>query len=160
MDGIGYGAEFVSPQALALNTRTNKLLVSDGYPYLRLVTTTGQVPPPIPHSFAMKMTPTIASGPTGMAASPDGSLWFGESAANYLGRISATGHVTENVLPYRLGGPYDTALGADGNIWFGDYRLDQNGNPAQAFVAHAAQGSYAETRFRRIAGFNRARSPR
>jgi virginiamycin B lyase len=155
MDGIGYGAEFVSPQALALNTMTNQLLVNDAYPYARLVTTTGQVPPPIPHSFVMKMTPTVASGPTGMVAAPDGSLWFGENAANYLGRISPTGRVTELVLPGRLGGPYDTALGADGNIWFGDYRLDQNGNPAQSFIAHTLpNGRFAEIPFPENCGFS------
>jgi sugar lactone lactonase YvrE len=154
MDGVGYGAEFVSPQALALNTMTDQLLVSDAYPYLRLVTTTGQVPPPIPHSFAMKMTPTVVSGPTGMAAATGGSLWFGESAANYLTRISPTGHVTEHVLPTHLGGPYDTTLGADGNIWFGDYRLDQYGNPVQSFVAHTLpNGRYAEIPFPENCGF-------
>ena len=154
VDGVGDGAEFVYPQALALNTKTNQLLVSDGYPLLRLVTTTGKVPPPIPHSFAMSMTPTVGSGPEGMAALPDGSLWFAENIANYLGSVSSTGRITEYVLPGRIGAPFDVARGADGNVWFGDSQLDQNGNPVHTFIAHtSANGQFAEMPFPENCGF-------
>jgi streptogramin lyase len=145
VDGVGEGAEFTAPEAMALNTKTGQLLVFDGFPNLRFVTTTGKMPPPIPHSFAMSVTPTVASGPMAIAAAPDGSLWFAENTANYLGRVSSTGRMTEYVLPGQIGMPFDVAPGSDGDIWFGDFQLDQNGNTTRTFTAHRLpNGQYVE----------------
>ena len=37
--------------------------------------------------------------PTGIAAGPDGALWFTEPAANRIGRITTAGDITEFALP-------------------------------------------------------------
>jgi virginiamycin B lyase len=39
--------------------------------------------------------PTAASVPQGIAAGPDGALWFTERFANKVGRITTTGVITE-----------------------------------------------------------------
>jgi streptogramin lyase len=49
----------------------------------------------------------------------DGNVWFIESAANKLARMSPTGVVTEFTVPTANSRPNGLALGTDGNIWFG-----------------------------------------
>ena len=43
--------------------------------------------------------PTSASSPAGIAAGPDGNLWFTEVDANKIGRITPAGVVTEFPIP-------------------------------------------------------------
>jgi virginiamycin B lyase len=43
--------------------------------------------------------PTPFSDPRGIAAGPDGNLWFVEWSANQIGRISTAGDVTEFPIP-------------------------------------------------------------
>jgi|ERR1035438_2646361 streptogramin lyase len=43
--------------------------------------------------------PTVASGPRGIAAGPDGALWFTEAYGNKIGRITAAGAIVEYPLP-------------------------------------------------------------
>jgi streptogramin lyase len=62
---------------------------------------------------------TAGSIPRGIAAGPDGNLWFTEENANRIGKITPAGVVTE----YRVGStansnPYGIAGGPDGNLWF------------------------------------------
>ena len=63
-------------------------------------------------------TPTPDSRPFGITVGPDGNLWFTESNANRVGRITPDGVITE----FRLGTgdkqPYGIVAGADGNLWF------------------------------------------
>jgi streptogramin lyase len=62
--------------------------------------------------------PTADSAPMGIAAGPDGALWFAESFGK-IGRISTTGHIVESpVLPHR---PYGIASSPDGGLWFTEY---------------------------------------
>ena len=56
--------------------------------------------------------PTPGSQPTGIAAGPDGNLWFTQDGA--IGRITPNGMVTE----YPVNSPTDVAAGPDGNLWF------------------------------------------
>jgi streptogramin lyase len=55
----------------------------------------------------------------GIAAGPDGNVWFADYAGDRIGRITPGGAVTEfstGLSP--LAGPYDIAAGPDGNLWF------------------------------------------
>src|SRR5207244_1235588 len=69
----------------------------------------------------------IFSNPQGIAAGPDGNLWFTEFNGNQIGRISPSGTVTEFSLPTGLGEPTAIAAGPDGNLWFTEFEQNQVG---------------------------------
>src|SRR5438270_5495663 len=67
--------------------------------------------------FSVGVTP--GSGPAGITAGPDGSLWFTENVGNRIGKITPSGVITEynagitaNSLPDGI------SAGPDGNLWF------------------------------------------
>ncbi|AKL70789.1 hypothetical protein [Streptomyces sp. Mg1] len=61
--------------------------------------------------------PTAQCGPFGIAAGPDGALWFAETAADRIGRITTDGSVTEYPLPCT--GAFPSAITAAGDaVWF------------------------------------------
>jgi streptogramin lyase len=62
--------------------------------------------------------PSGKSRPVGIAAAPDGSIWFAELDGNRIGRVSPTGMVTEYPLPAARSDPLLIAAGPDGNLWF------------------------------------------
>ncbi len=62
--------------------------------------------------------PTSASGPGGITAGPDGNLWFVETAANKIGKITTAGSISEYSIPTADSGPTAITQGADGNLWF------------------------------------------
>jgi streptogramin lyase len=63
-------------------------------------------------------TPVENFRPTGIAAGPDGALWFAGSGVG-VGRIDTSGAITEFPLP--LFSESDTiTAGPDGNLWFGN----------------------------------------
>jgi len=71
--------------------------------------------------------PTVNGGASGIVSGSDGALWFGESNANKIGRITTAGVVTEFSLPPYLSactsypsncGPYNLTFGSDGALWF------------------------------------------
>ena len=57
------------------------------------------------------------SAPQGMAAGPDGNLWFVENTASKVGYITPKGAVTEFALA-QYSAPIAIAAGPDGNMWF------------------------------------------
>jgi streptogramin lyase len=67
--------------------------------------------------------PAANPGLTGLAVGPDGNLWFKETAANRLGRLTPDGTLTELPLPPVSGfifiGPPSEGItsGPDGNLW-------------------------------------------
>ena len=63
--------------------------------------------------------PTAGSQP-GIAAGPDGNLWFTEITGNKIGRITPAGVITE--FPIRRRAPPRHQPGPDGNLWFAEYR--------------------------------------
>jgi virginiamycin B lyase len=69
--------------------------------------------------------PTGASGPSAIAAGPDGNLWFTEYNANQVARITPGGVVTEFPVPTPGSGPYGIARGGDGNLWFTEFTADK-----------------------------------
>src|SRR5271169_5211344 len=63
--------------------------------------------------------PTAQSAPGGLAAGPDGNLWFTETNGNRIGRITPAGVVTEfstGISPNAQ--LWDITTGPDGNLWF------------------------------------------
>jgi Collagen triple helix repeat (20 copies) len=57
--------------------------------------------------------------PIGIAAGPDGNLWFTERAGNRIGRVTPAGTITEFTTGITANsGPYEIAAGPDGNLWF------------------------------------------
>lgn len=60
------------------------------------------------------------SGPFDIVAGPDGALWFVESAADQLGRVTTDLSVTEYPLPgrdRRHANPGGITVGSDGGLW-------------------------------------------
>lgn len=57
-----------------------------------------------------------ASAPRGITAGPDGALWFAQ--ANSIGRITATGTLTQYTVPTAGGFPEGITTGPDGALWF------------------------------------------
>jgi streptogramin lyase/subtilisin-like proprotein convertase family protein len=55
--------------------------------------------------------------PTGIAAGPDGNMWFTERGRSAIGRITPAGVVTEFTSGVSLY-PQEIAAGPDGNLWF------------------------------------------
>lgn len=66
------------------------------------------------------MIPTVATQPGGIKVGSDGALWFVETAAQQIGRISVDGTVTEFPLPDGgiAEGQGFIAVGPDGALWF------------------------------------------
>src|SRR6266496_4464082 len=62
--------------------------------------------------------PTAHSRPEGIAAGPDGNLWFTEGGGNKIGRITTGGAITEYPVPTAYSYPWGIAAGPDGNLWF------------------------------------------
>src|SRR5206468_5528722 len=65
--------------------------------------------------------PTARSGPHGLAAGPDGNLWFTEQTGHNIGRITLAGIITEFTIPTVGSYSYEIADGPDGNLWFTEY---------------------------------------
>src|SRR5438067_13029916 len=85
----------------------------------------------IPTGTELPVPAGAAGSPLGIAAGPDGNLWFTEETANQIGRIGPTGGVTE----VRLTSDADVsfvAAGADGNLWFTEFRANQIGRMTPA----------------------------
>jgi streptogramin lyase len=88
-------------------------------------------------AYAQEVTefevPSARSFLLGIAAGPDGSLWFTEWSANKIGRITTDGVITEFKLP-GLTSPGDIASGSDGSLWFtrSTWSSWENGGPYQS----------------------------
>jgi virginiamycin B lyase len=86
--------------------------------------------------------PTDGSGPTAIAAGPDGNLWFIEETANRIARITPSGAVKEffvGISPNA--GLADITSGPDGALWFTESRTDRIGRITPAgFVFEYSTG--------------------
>lgn len=74
--------------------------------------------PSRPGSIAEFAVPTASSHPDGITAGPDGNLWFKESYASKIGRITSRGAITEFPAPTQFIGAI--TKGPDGNLWFNE----------------------------------------
>jgi virginiamycin B lyase len=64
--------------------------------------------------------PTANSLPSGITIGPDGNLWFTETSANKIGRITTAGMITEFTIPTANSQPNGITTGPDGNLWFAE----------------------------------------
>ncbi len=64
--------------------------------------------------------PTDNSFPLGIAAGPEGNLWFTEVYGNKIGRITTAGVITEFAIPTANSSPRGIAAGPDGDLWFAE----------------------------------------
>ncbi len=86
---------------------------------------TGGIPASPAGSITEYPVPPANSRPVGIAAGPDGNLWFTESnSSNIGGRITPSGSITEYPVPTAYSSPGGIAAGPDGNLWF----TEQDGN--------------------------------
>ncbi|MDQ2978584.1 MAG: hypothetical protein M3R62_05150, partial [Acidobacteriota bacterium] len=60
----------------------------------------------------------ISGDGVGIAAGPDGNIWFTERNAGKIGRITPSGVVTEFSIPTARSDPDSITQGPDGNLWF------------------------------------------
>jgi streptogramin lyase len=65
--------------------------------------------------------------PLGIAAGPDGALWFADADAK-IGRITTAGVITE--FPVPAANPRSITAGPDGNLWFTETTYSFVDNPA------------------------------
>ena len=82
-----------------------------------------EYPLPTPDAFAADITP-----------GPDGALWFTESGADKVGRITTAGVITEFTLPTADTLPGPIVAGADGALWFGEGNTNKIGRMTTAGV--------------------------
>ena len=59
--------------------------------------------------------PTDEFSPNGIAAGPDGNLWFTDRK---IGKITTAGNITEFPVPTDASSPHAITTGPDGNLWF------------------------------------------
>lgn len=64
--------------------------------------------------------------PWGIAAGPDGALWFTNDGNNSIGRISTAGKIITYTDP-DIGRPEGITAGPDGALWFANYYGDSIG---------------------------------
>lgn len=64
-----------------------------------------------------RFTDDVLETPLGIAAGPDGNMWF--AAVDAIQRITPTGEVT--TFPVADAGPFMITAGPDGNLWFTAY---------------------------------------
>lgn len=60
----------------------------------------------------------LHSTPNGITAGPDGNLWFTDSGANQIERITPGGIVMGFPIPTHNSGPMEITTGLDGNLRF------------------------------------------
>jgi streptogramin lyase len=67
------------------------------------------------------------SEPTGIAAGPDGAMWFAELRDDHIDRITLSGHITRYKVPSGGAGPFGITAGPDGAMWFTERRANKIG---------------------------------
>src|SRR5262245_37775447 len=79
-------------------------------------------------------TPTASSSPHGIAAGPDGNLWFTESSSNKIGRITTAGVITEFTIPTADSQSLSIVAGPDGALWFTEFNTNKIGRISTAGI--------------------------
>ena len=109
-DGNLWFTEFIG--ALSTTAGSGVSVVPGSLSAIGRITPTGTV---------TEFTSGITAGavPIGIAAGPDGNVWFTEWSGNRIGRITPTGMVTEFTSGITASaGLSGIAAGPDGNLWF------------------------------------------
>jgi streptogramin lyase len=72
----------------------------------------------IPGKIVEFKVPTAAAGLDHLTSGPDGNIWFTETDANKIAKITPDGKVTEYKIPIASSKPIDITTGGDGALWF------------------------------------------
>jgi virginiamycin B lyase len=101
------------------------------------------------HEFALAAN----TRPVGITLGPDNNLWFVESQANKVGRITPTGTVTEFAIPTAASNPQGITAGPDGNLWFTEKDANKIGqvSTSGAFAEFAVPPAHRGSRQPRTA---------
>jgi len=70
-----------------------------------------------PSSNAITLFPVANTGPSGIAASPDGTVWFAQETAGNAARITIAGVITEGKA-VKGSGPFDIPVAPNGEPWY------------------------------------------
>ncbi|HXW76376.1 MAG TPA: hypothetical protein VEJ20_03110 [Candidatus Eremiobacteraceae bacterium] len=65
-------------------------------------------------------TPTFSSGPYGIVLGSDGNMWFTETTANQIGKVTPSGQFTEYPVPTASAGLAGITVGGDSELWFAE----------------------------------------
>jgi len=71
---------------------------------------------PAQSKVSIRVFPTDQAGR--ITLGPDGALWFAETVAGKIGRITTSGVITEYAIPTANSYPYGITTGPDGALWF------------------------------------------
>ncbi|MBV9718343.1 MAG: Virginiamycin B lyase [Candidatus Eremiobacteraeota bacterium] len=63
----------------------------------------------------------VGDGPTYICVGPDKAMWFTESDANAIGRLTTSGKYREFPTNYEYAAPSGIAKGPDGALWISDF---------------------------------------
>jgi streptogramin lyase len=72
----------------------------------------------VPGQIVEFKVPTAAAGLNHLTTGPDGNIWFVETDANKIAKITTSGQVTEYKVPIASSMPIDITAGPDGAMWF------------------------------------------
>jgi streptogramin lyase len=99
---------------------------SDGNVWFVDINKIGRITPP--GAVTKFSIPSANANPQGIAAGPDGALWFSENGANKIGRITTAGVFT-NEFPVLTASsaPQGIAAGPDGAMWFTEFNANKIG---------------------------------
>jgi len=61
--------------------------------------------------------PVTNTGPSGIAASPDGDVWFTQETKGNVARITSAGVITEGKV-VRGSGPFGITVAPNGDPWY------------------------------------------
>ncbi|HET7489560.1 MAG TPA: IPT/TIG domain-containing protein [Acidimicrobiales bacterium] len=96
--------------------------------------------------------PSASGSPKAGAPGPDGNMWFTESGASKVARITPAGAITEFATPTPSSGPAFITAGPDGNMWFSEYDANKvarlkpsDGSIVEFDVPTAGGGPYGIT---------------
>ena len=101
--------------AIAVRDRRRRRTATSGSRSSTPIRSGASRPAAIVTEFAL---PTAGRGRRGITAGPDGNLWFTESAANQIGRITPAGRRSPSSRSRRATPAGRSRPGSDGNLWF------------------------------------------
>ena len=132
----------VSVSPAASSPQVNTVSLSGSGAPMATATDSAAIVPPITGTVAEYPLAFAGSAPGGIAAGPDGALWFTEKANSKIGRISTNGAVTEYSPPTPQSTPAGIAAGPDGALWFTEEGAGQIGRitAAGAVTEYHASG--------------------
>ena len=102
----------------------------------------GSMAAALPVGIVSTFTDRSINQPFGVAAGPDGNLWFTNLNSGTIGRVTPGG-VVSHFTGVGIGGPEGITAGPDGNLWFANMSTSSIGRitPAGVVSNFPAAGS-------------------